>query len=454
MAGRDRCERCGEDTAVFRRVERLANRYYNEGLKKARVRDLSGAVAELRNCLKLDKTHTDARNLLGLIYEEMGETVSALSEWVVSRHFQSKENAAERYINMVQENPSRLDSVNQIIKKYNGALTAARQGNGDLAILQLKKVVSLNPHYVQAQQLLGLLYLHMGERDRAEKCLLRAAKVDVANTTTLAYLEELGIKPGTEQQRAPRQAERSRKPEAVQDRDVITPIHAYTEDKPNIIAWVNLVLGLLIGAAFIMIAIVPGIQKNSVQDNSSEVVALNERMVKLQAELEAAQNEKEDLSKEILDLQAQLKEAQEAEVVKEDLTIYETLMQSAAYYAMENEDKAAEKLILVDKDKLELPMAVTLYNKLSNQIFEEQSAEKFQEGHNLYSNGSFEEALEVLKDALKMNSDNVDAIYFIGRSYHRLGEVDTAKKWYNRLVEKYPETGRANEAASRLRELE
>ena len=51
----------------------IANSYYNLGLEKAKVRDLSGAAQCLKKSLHFSKYQTDARNLLGLIYYENGE---------------------------------------------------------------------------------------------------------------------------------------------------------------------------------------------------------------------------------------------------------------------------------------------------------------------------------------------------------------------------------------------
>ena len=52
-----------------------SNEYYNDALAKASVRDLSGAIESLKTSLKFNKLNIDARNLLGLIYFEMGEVV-------------------------------------------------------------------------------------------------------------------------------------------------------------------------------------------------------------------------------------------------------------------------------------------------------------------------------------------------------------------------------------------
>ena len=60
------CTNCGVDVALYKKIMRISNTFYNEGLEKARVRDLSGAVISLRQSLKFNKNNIKARNLLGL----------------------------------------------------------------------------------------------------------------------------------------------------------------------------------------------------------------------------------------------------------------------------------------------------------------------------------------------------------------------------------------------------
>ena len=43
-----RCNFCGQDLSVVHYVRRVSNTYYNMGLEKAQVRDLSGAVSVLK----------------------------------------------------------------------------------------------------------------------------------------------------------------------------------------------------------------------------------------------------------------------------------------------------------------------------------------------------------------------------------------------------------------------
>ena len=113
------CTNCGADVGLYKKIIRTSNYFYNEGLERARVRDLSGAVVSLRESLKFNKNNIKARNLLGLVYYEMGEVPAALSEWVISNNLRNDKNVASDYISRVQSNAGELENISQSIKKYN-----------------------------------------------------------------------------------------------------------------------------------------------------------------------------------------------------------------------------------------------------------------------------------------------------------------------------------------------
>ncbi|MCI9181393.1 MAG: hypothetical protein HFG50_15590, partial [Lachnospiraceae bacterium] len=50
-----------------KRNRQVANYFYNLGLEKAKLRDLTGAADYLKKSLRFDKYQIDARNLLGLV---------------------------------------------------------------------------------------------------------------------------------------------------------------------------------------------------------------------------------------------------------------------------------------------------------------------------------------------------------------------------------------------------
>ena len=67
----------------MKKIRLVANSFYNAGLERAQRRDLTGAVYCLKKCLNLNKYQVDARNLLGLIYYEMGEVSGRLADLTI-----------------------------------------------------------------------------------------------------------------------------------------------------------------------------------------------------------------------------------------------------------------------------------------------------------------------------------------------------------------------------------
>ena len=104
------------------RARQLSCLYYNQGLERASVRDLYGAEVKLRQSLQLNKRNTHARNLLGLVCYETGDVVNALQEWMISQHFQAKDNIASVYLKKVQADKATLQILTDNIKTYNRAL--------------------------------------------------------------------------------------------------------------------------------------------------------------------------------------------------------------------------------------------------------------------------------------------------------------------------------------------
>lgn len=449
---RIRCDRCGQDLVLYKRIFKASNMYYNNGLTRAKVRDLSGAVVALKKSLELNKANTNARNLLGLIYFEMGETVAALSEWVISRYYRPDGNDADKYIDDIQENPTRLDGLNQAIKRYNNALVFAKQGSDDLAIIQLKRVIQLNPHFIRAYHLLSLLYMKNGENERAKKCLLKVARIDVSNTTTLRYIKEL-----EPQQTQVKDGEAS----VGVDKDIsssIMPISSYREDKPNIMAFVNLIIGVLIGLAVAAFLILPSMKKDDVKENNQELIDYSAGLATIEekdAAIAKLQDDKDELEGTVIQLRAEL----EGIVIPEsNPRLYDSLFGAVALYmdelAKPVEERQfrqiAESLRLLDTSMYESDTALQLLDRIKQNIYPGLSQEYYDSGHDLYSDSKYEEALEELLLSFSYDSTNVNTIYFIGRAYHRLNDYDNAKIYYEMVINDYPDSRRYDNAKNYL----
>ena len=259
LSEHDFCTNCGADVALYKKIIYISNRFYNEGLERANVRDLTGAITSLRQSLKFNKDNVEARNLLGLVYFETGEVVAALSEWVISKNLRPKKNIADDYIDMIQTNQNRLDTINQTIKKYNQALTYCNQDSLDLAVIQLKKVLSLNPRFIRAHQLLALLYINNEDWEKARRELTKCSEIDTNNTVTQRYLKEVDemLLPEEGVKQSSRKKHRSEDVIKYQsgNETIIRPVNI--REGKGVTSLLNLGIGIIIGIAIAVFLILP-----------------------------------------------------------------------------------------------------------------------------------------------------------------------------------------------------
>lgn len=186
------CSECYLPLSMLKKAQNTSNYYYNIGYDRASARDLSGAIESLLHALRYNKRNVPARNLLGLIYYEMGEAVQAMSEWVMSINYQQENNLATKYLKELKKDPARLESVDQLARKFNMAIQYAHSEDYDLSILQLKSALSDNPHFVKGYLLLALLYIGTDNYEKARVTLRRVLKIDKANSLAVHYLREMG----------------------------------------------------------------------------------------------------------------------------------------------------------------------------------------------------------------------------------------------------------------------
>ena len=186
------CSECYLPLSMLKKAQNTSNYYYNIGYDRASARDLSGAIESLLQALRYNKRNVPARNLLGLIYYEMGEAVQAISEWVMSINYQQENNLATKYLKELKKDPARLESVDQLARKFNMAIQYAHSEDYDLSILQLKSALSDNPHFVKGYLLLALLYIGTDNYEKARVTLRRVLKIDKANSLAVHYLREMG----------------------------------------------------------------------------------------------------------------------------------------------------------------------------------------------------------------------------------------------------------------------
>lgn len=460
LSEHDFCTSCGADVSLYKKIIYISNRFYNDGLEKANVRDLTGSISSLRQCLKFNKNNVEARNLLGLVYFETGEVVAALSEWVISKNLQPKKNIADDYINMIQTNPSRLDTINQTIKKYNQALTYCNQESLDLAIIQLKKVLSLNPKFIRAHQLLALLYINSEEWEKAKRELTKCVQIDTNNTVTLRYLREVDEMLVPEEGVKPKAKKKSRSDDVIKyqsgNETIIQPVNI--KEGKGVGSLLNLGIGILIGVAIAICLILPARIQAEKATINDDLRAVSEQLDAKTATIDELEQQLSELREENSALEQDL----EAFMGRDgSLQSYDILAKAADAYLTNPEDvptvadyldELGEKSEGEESEKSE--SFEKLYNTLLALVGPAAADSYYNIGYDDYRREDYEAAIPNLEKASLYDSRNGEALYYLANCYNSVGRAEEAKEAYRKVIELFPGTVKATRSTAFLAELE
>ena len=435
----------------YNKIISMSNALYNDGLEKAKVRDLSGAAHALRKSLRYYKGNIQARNLLGLVYFEMGEAVDALSEWVISRSLQPKDNLAEHYLEEIQSNRSRLSTINQTIKKYNQALQYCHQGSNDLAIIQLKKVLTMNPKLIKGYQLLALLYMEEGKYGHARKELREAAEIDTSNIITLRYLREVNQKMGEEAHPGKESKKEKKRKKAMSYQSgndvIIQPTNV--RDFTPLMTIINLVVGVGIGMLITWFLIIPAIRQDKVAEAKKTEVEASDALAEKNQEIKSLKNEIGDRDKQIEQMKNDSSDAQKV------VDNYEAFFYFYEAFAQQNILEAGDTMEKVEVGLLGAQGKAS-YQSLKSAVDEQYTEVVYKKAEEDYNAQRYAEAIVGLEKVVAAEEDYNDgyAIYYLANSYQATGDVENAKKYHQRMVDLHPGTLRGGKSRQYLNQLE
>lgn len=425
-----------------KRNRQIANAYYNLGLDKAKQRDLSGAVTALKKSLRFDKFQTDARNLLGLIYLELGETGAALAQWVISQNLQETDNLAEEYLHKVHTARGYLELADQAAKKYNQALAYAQNENEDLAVLLLMRMLDEFPNYVKAQELLALLYIHHEDYIKAGRCLYQALKVDRYNPLAQRYMNIAKRNTGREDVEK-RKLKNAFSHRQMQDDDIIIP-PSYKENT----GWqtiLNILTGLVLGAMVIFFLVMPAKSEAMSADHNQELLAhleiINQKNIQI-----------DDLNQQIQTARQAQEEAEGrlSTLVSDNggvLSQYQNLVRILQAYRDEDPQTAA--LVYVETD-------MSLLNDgVLNEIVAWVQQDMEENGYRtlmamgdaaMNQEGGAAQAVDDYQKSLQIRPANPEVIYKLGLAFQTLGDQDTANQYFGDVIMNYPNSDYADDA--------
>lgn len=412
-----------------------SNYWYNDGLKKAKIRDMSGAVTSLKKSLQFNRENIAARNLLGLVYYGRGEVGEALVEWILSKNLKSHDNIANYYIQKIQRSPADLDTINQAIRKYNQSLIYCEQGGEDLAIIQLKKVVAAFPNFLRAHQLLALLYLHTEQYGKARQALKEANKLDTTNEITLRYMHEL-----SQNRRAKRSSRKQEeKPQTVTysigNETIIQPASAVMKDNTSRMTILNILIGLAVGIAFMWFLVMPAVNKSTTAKTNKQVVAFSDKIAEEEAQIGALKTELDSYRA----ASEESENAQQTAAATQDS--YEIVIEMYTHFLNDDMSDAAmvEQLLNVNPDSLGT-LGRERYEEMKDTLFARYGETLYYTARENYNVANYTDAIANLTTLMQFNEgyDDGEAMYLLARAYEASGDADNATQWKDKVEKNYP----------------
>lgn len=426
-----------------------SNYWYNDGLRKAQIRDLSGAILSLRRSLQYNRGNIAARNLLGLVYYGRGEVAEALVEWIISKNLRPRDNIANEYIQKVQDSARELEMMNQAVKKYNQCLVYCEQNGEDLAVIQLKKVVADFPQFLKAQQLLALLYLKSGQYSKARQVLKKARRLDTTNDMTLRYVYEL-----SQHKSGRSRKEEKKSKETVEyslgNETIIQPAHHAIKQITGKFTVMNLVLGALIGAAVIIFLILPAVEESRSNKENKQMIEYSERINALEAQISAQTRMLDEYRATNEDTEAA------AQTAASTSDSYENLLNAIEQYRSENysEEMIADTLLNINREALGTA-GQTSYDEIASEVFPSACDIKYEAGMASFDVANYDSAIDNLSKVVRMDESYNEggALLNLALACMRNGDSASATNYLKRVMELFPDSEHAAEAATNLNSI-
>ena len=416
---------------------KIANAYYNVGLERAQLNDLSGAAGFLKEALHYDKRCTDARNLLGLIFYEMGETADALVQWIISFNLDPdpEHNRADYFLGEIQRKTTVIENDSALVKRFNQALIIAQNGGEDFAIIELRDITRKKPNFVKAQLLLAVLYMQNGDYIKAGRGLLEVLRIDHNNPQASVLMEEVKRSTGkADIEKAKLKNAFSHR--EIEDGDVIIPKQSNQVAPDRIV--LHIVIGIMVGILSFYILVLPTIKRSyndelnkSIAENSQELSDVNQKYNELNESFNTLNEQYNDVSQKL--------NAYEAENAA-FTDMYEKLNSIVADYNAGNIEDAVTEYTSIDRSLVTSEPLLSQLQSVDRIMLNDAFNSMVDQGTNNWNGGNLSRAEYYYKLALEIKSDDPEAMYLLARLYQNQDRIAEANALFDRIVGEHPES--------------
>lgn len=343
-----------------------------------------------------------------------------------------------------------LDSV----KSYNKAIEFLKTGSEDIAMIELKKVVSSNPDFYEAVNLLGLCYAYTNQMDKAEELFGKVVQGENNVLKAADYLNYIitgdsnsSRKPGKYKNKKtvkkPAQAEKDAAVKTAFNEDEVKSEYLLFKKigvqlkKPSIAVVLNIfsVIFLVTALIFFFMQSKDNIKADPGETEADDNIQQTEAYTKLEAENKSLKSQLEN-----------------ANVKLKQIQLGADLSQVSSLYGQKKYVEAADKLLGLPVNELNADQKKK-YDSIKNDVLLKAANQLTNDGNTLYTNKKYLDAIQKLEKVFTFGDNwtfGDKALYILGKSYVEAGENQKGAEAYQKLIDQYPKSAYIKYAKSRL----
>ncbi|QNU68243.1 tetratricopeptide repeat protein [Ruminiclostridium herbifermentans] len=355
-------------------------------------------------------------------------------------------------------NSGKTDKVINSVELYNKAIEYLKSGNEDIAMIELKKVVSINPVFYEAINLLGLCYACTNQLDKAEELFRSIVEKENNAIKAADYLNFISISENASNKKIVKS--KNKLANNTLKKQVKEPVQKNSYISNDVLAE-NIVLEKIgsqlkkpftavIFSVFSLICLIAAIILFiGTAKETRDVDAAEQNAAGQQQQVMAENNSVAELDR--------LKEQLEAANTK--LRRYEISTQISQISALYNQKKyieAADNLMSLNVDEFSEDLKEK-YSSIKDKVLLGAANQLVTDGNTLYKNKKYAEAVKKL-EKLFVLGDNWDfadkALYILGKSYVEVNDLQKAAVTYEKLIKEYPNSSYIKYAKERLKAIQ
>lgn len=335
------------------------------------------------------------------------------------------------------------DNIKNSIILYNKALENLKSNNEDIAIIELKKAVAMNPNFSEAMNLLGICYSYTKAYSKASEMFEKVASIENNGIKAQKYLKAINdqdtgkikneIKSNTVQDVKVNKLENIKK--AIK---TYLDIQKWNINSSNIKKAVYIALGLIL---ILVIYSASGLGKRNVKVSSS-----------VQQQGSGNDAKVNQLSSDNKNLDAQLKAA------NAEVDYYKNvckLLGAENLFISGNYEAAGDMLALLKTVSFKDDYKAK-YEELNGKVMPKAAWSAFEQGCSMFASADYKGAIDKLSKVQAYGNEwsYMDAtLYKIGICYKEINDSRNAVSTFQKIIDTYPNSQYAVYAGYRIKEL-